>query len=530
MRYRPPEPHAVVLDRHEGRLEARGALDEPGSGVSIVWPRDARRGSPLIRAIGGARRVVDATAGFGVDAWLLAQSGASVTLIERSPVMAALLRDALERAQRSDPTTAARLVLVEGDARERLRGVLEELSSESGTSESPGSPGSPGSSSAPGSAGASGIAVVLDPMFPPKRRASALPSKEMQFLASIVGADEDSAELLALARSTCRGRVIVKRAPDAPALAPDVSFAVESKLVRFDVYLPRATAPRTPAVSNTVPAAERAGAHGSSGTERTAEAAARLAETEERTAETAWSACSATFFMESIPERGASVALPREEARHATGSRRLAAGELVALVDGHGTMAAARLTASGRRGSVSLEIVERHVTPPPMPAVTIATAIPKGDRWSALLDMAAQLGAREVIPLDCERSVIRSRSINRGRAARILIEACKQSRRAWCPRLDVGCTPLVAAERAIESGSHVFVAHPGGAPARTALGAESMHGSEGGIVILIGPEGGFTPTEIDSMVARGVRTMSLGDGVLRVETAVAAALAAARIV
>jgi 16S rRNA (guanine1516-N2)-methyltransferase len=75
----------------------------------------------------------------------------------------------------------------------------------------------------------------MDPMFPPKKRASALPRKEMVMLREMVGADLDAAELLRVARESARQRVILKRGDDAPELAkPD--WSIEGTTVRFDVF------------------------------------------------------------------------------------------------------------------------------------------------------------------------------------------------------------------------------------------------------------------------------------------------------
>lgn len=236
MRYRPPAPDEVVLARHDGHLEARAQADPPGRGVWARWPAPSSRsgGSALLRAIGDAESVIDATGGFGVDAWMLALAGRRVTVIERSPIVAALLADAVERANpkrpadnTNDPSAAsardsggtadalgahaaARLRLIEGDSRRVLRELVDADLPD---------------------------AIYLDPMFPPKRRASALASKEMQFLAAIVGDDSDASELLEIARGFARKRVVVKRPPHAPPLAPNPDFTIETKLLRIDGYL-----------------------------------------------------------------------------------------------------------------------------------------------------------------------------------------------------------------------------------------------------------------------------------------------------
>ncbi|HEU0196658.1 MAG TPA: class I SAM-dependent methyltransferase [Nevskiaceae bacterium] len=173
----------------------------------------AGRRQPLARALGlykgGAAplRVVDATAGLGRDAWVIASLGARVTLVERSPAVAALLADALHRAH-GDPasrTIAQRISLQISDARRWL--------ANSPTYD----------------------AVYLDPMYPQDGK-SALPVKEMQFLRELTGGDPDAAELLAAARR-CAPRVAVKRPRHAPPLAkvaPDA--VVHASRVRFDLY------------------------------------------------------------------------------------------------------------------------------------------------------------------------------------------------------------------------------------------------------------------------------------------------------
>jgi 16S rRNA (guanine1516-N2)-methyltransferase len=170
------------------------------------------RRQPLARAFGKKTRViVDATAGYAQDALLLALMGFRVTAIERSPVVAALARDGLERlAAQTGTTLSGRLELVDGDARVLLPVIAPRPD-----------------------------AIYLDPMFPPKRRKSAAVKKEMRLLRELVGDDTDAPELLEISRGIARDRVVVKRPDDAPPLAPDPDMSLTGKLVRYDVYLAR---------------------------------------------------------------------------------------------------------------------------------------------------------------------------------------------------------------------------------------------------------------------------------------------------
>lgn len=175
------------------------------------------RHQPLARAIGlkgaAAPLVVDATAGLGRDAFVLACLGCTVRLVERSPIIAALLRDGLQRAAQ-DPEigslVAERLRLYVADGREYLRRLQEDQWPD---------------------------VVYLDPMYP-RHPKSALVKKEMRFLRQLVGADEDAPDLLAAAMACARRRVVVKRPRPAPTLmGPPPAVQITAPNTRFDVYL-----------------------------------------------------------------------------------------------------------------------------------------------------------------------------------------------------------------------------------------------------------------------------------------------------
>lgn len=200
-------------------LELRREGERPGIGVRCDLSRISLRGgqaearaSPVVRAVGDARTVVDATAGLLGDAFMLAAAGIRVTAIERSAVIHALAADGLRRA-RLDPRIGAllgdRIELVHGDARGWL-------AARAGTADAP-------------------DAVVIDPMFPPRRKRSALPRKEMVVLREAVGSDVDAAELLELARKCARMRVALKRGDDADQLA-EPEWTIGGTTVRYDLW------------------------------------------------------------------------------------------------------------------------------------------------------------------------------------------------------------------------------------------------------------------------------------------------------
>jgi 16S rRNA (guanine1516-N2)-methyltransferase len=205
------DPLSYVELRREGEREGRGVRCDLAA-MSLKGGRAEARAMPIVKAVGDARTVVDATAGLLGDAFLLAVAGFEVTAIERSALVYLLAKDGLERAERDvrlAELLGGRLKVVHADAREWL-------AKRAGTAEAP-------------------DAVVIDPMFPPKRKKSALPRKEMVALREAVGTDLDAAELLAAARACARQRVVLKRGDDAPELAkPD--WSIEGTTVRFDAW------------------------------------------------------------------------------------------------------------------------------------------------------------------------------------------------------------------------------------------------------------------------------------------------------
>ncbi len=175
------------------------------------------RRQALARAIGLKKgwqpSVIDATAGLGRDGFILASLGCQVHMLERSPIMAVLLEDAIMRAERSEQTAGIiknRLQLTRIDSSEFLQNLKPDNYPD---------------------------VVYLDPMFP-KRTKSSLVKKEMRILRIVTGDDQDATGLFDIALARARNRVVIKRprlAPKLGSLAP--SHQIRGKTSRFDVYL-----------------------------------------------------------------------------------------------------------------------------------------------------------------------------------------------------------------------------------------------------------------------------------------------------
>lgn len=174
------------------------------------------RGQALPKAIGmkgGINpNVVDATAGLGRDAFLLASLGAYVTLIERSAQMHELLAAGIARAAVENDEMAeimARMTLLHGDAKDLLPTLNPEI-------------------------------ILVDPMHPPRKN-SALVKKEMRIIREIVGTDEDSTELMQVALEHASKRVVLKWPQKADFMTGirKPSHQINGKSTRYDVFMMR---------------------------------------------------------------------------------------------------------------------------------------------------------------------------------------------------------------------------------------------------------------------------------------------------
>lgn len=203
----------------------QGSLPKLSVNVDFVQGANAHRlkfggglGQDIAKAIGvsSAYRpsVVDATAGLGRDAFVLASLGCQVVAQERHPVVAALLADGLQRAALDADIApiAARIHLQFGSSQDLLTAINEPNLQPD--------------------------VVYLDPMFVHDDKQNALVKKDMQAFRSLVGQDMDADQLLAKALSHARCRVVVKRARKAAPLAGcEPSYALVGKANRFDIYV-----------------------------------------------------------------------------------------------------------------------------------------------------------------------------------------------------------------------------------------------------------------------------------------------------
>ena len=230
------------------------------------------------------------------------------------------------------------------------------------------------------------------------------------------------------------------------------------------------------------------------------------------------------------PESWQAGILAGDEARHLSQVLRIRPGETITVFDGLGRRAGAEvLTVS--RDHVSLKLLEAACPSPPLPAITLAQAIPKGKNMDLIVQKAVELGVAAIQPLVTKNTIVQPGEGKSDKWRRNALEACKQCGQDTLPRI---ADPLPF-DRWLGSGAGVPPAArhlrliaslaPGAEPMREILHA---HPDTTSATLLVGPEGDFTPEETAAALHAGFLPVSLGSIVLRVETATLFCLSALR--
>ncbi len=218
---------------------------------------------------------------------------------------------------------------------------------------------------------------------------------------------------------------------------------------------------------------------------------------------------------------GATVELSGDEARHAVTVARVRAGERVAIGDGRGIIVSGVVTSTGPR-ELALEAEEVRIEQPPAIRITLVQALAKGDRDELAVQAATELGVDAIVPWAASRSVSRwegpKAEKGRQRWSAIVREAVKQSIRAWVPSVWPVASTAELADRL--AGIRVLLLEP---TATVALSELQHDGRD--LALVVGPEGGIAPAELERLVAEGAEPVRLGASVLRTSTAGPAAIA-----
>lgn len=226
----------------------------------------------------------------------------------------------------------------------------------------------------------------------------------------------------------------------------------------------------------------------------------------------------------STPVASDHITLSGSEAHHLIHVMRAEVGDQLILFDGSGSQFSAEIQQLQKK-SVELLIRERQVIDRELPAqLTVATALPKGDRQKWLVEKLVELGTSSLIPLVTRRTVAKPVPQALARLERSVVESSKQCGRNRLMKID---PPLTVAELIEQTSPDSFciLAHPLPPSGGASLDEQLANQPAANILLAIGPEGGWTDDEIELFAAAQWQVVGLGPRVLRMETAAIALVA-----
>ena len=238
------------------------------------------------------------------------------------------------------------------------------------------------------------------------------------------------------------------------------------------------------------------------------------------------------FFIDEFESNSAQ--LTGDAAEHLGRVLRAEPGQLYELSDGErvwlGRIERVALSKQGR-SRIEFALVEPVAAPAPRLRIELLLALVKFDRFEWCLEKAAELGAGAITPLAAARTdkpLIAAAAKRQARWKKILLESSQQSRRLRPPELAAAAAPQ-AAFSACRAARRILLSERPGAPSLRGLLSKPLQAlpasDDRAVALAIGPEGGWTENEFAAAVAAGFSEASLGENILRTETAVLAAMA-----
>lgn len=219
------------------------------------------------------------------------------------------------------------------------------------------------------------------------------------------------------------------------------------------------------------------------------------------------------FFYKELLSEDKTATLNEDTSKHIVQVLRMKKGEQVQLTDGKGWKQLAEITTDNKK-SVEVKIIKSEFTPPSQKSSTIAISLIKNaPRFEWFLEKAAEIGISEIIPLICDRT--EKQHFRFERMKNILISAMLQSQQVWLPVLQ---PPLKFKDvLPYQTYEQKYIAHC--METDKVILKDILSRDKSNTIILIGPEGDFTPTEVSNAIENGYIPVTLGETRLRTETA-----------
>lgn len=226
------------------------------------------------------------------------------------------------------------------------------------------------------------------------------------------------------------------------------------------------------------------------------------------------------FFVDAAALASDRVVVDGAEGRHAADVRRLRVGERVDVGDGCGRLVHG-LVAEVGRGRIEVDVEGRTEVASPSPRFVVVQALAKGGRDLDAVEAMTEVGADEIVAWPAGRSVAKPTERTLSKWSATAREAAKQSRRAWVPQVTGPMSTEEVCAR-VRTASLAVVLHEDATEPLAALALPD----NGDVVLVVGPEGGLSPEEVDLLANAGAHACRLGSNVLRTSTAGVAALSA----
>lgn len=222
---------------------------------------------------------------------------------------------------------------------------------------------------------------------------------------------------------------------------------------------------------------------------------------------------------------GRRIALPDDAAAHLVRVLRLGEGDACVLFNGDGHDYDAKLLSANKRGAEAEIVAARAIDNESPLRIVLLQGVARGEKMDLILQKATELGVSAIVPVLAERTEVKldaQRSEKRVAHWRsVIVSACEQSGRARIPELAAPAALAAAAGTAAPEALKLIL-DPGGERTVSSL----PEPAQAGVVVAIGPEGGWSPRDRDILRAAGFSGLRLGPRVLRTETAGLAAIAA----
>lgn len=210
------------------------------------------------------------------------------------------------------------------------------------------------------------------------------------------------------------------------------------------------------------------------------------------------------------------IELTGDEHAHCSRVLRKTAGEILTVVDGEGHAFDGEICSVEKQRTLIKILSRREAVGEPKTRLTLAQAVPKGNRFDWLVEKGTEIGISEFIPLRCERSETTASASKRERWRRLALAAMKQSCRSILPSIESekSFSEICAAASSFD---FALLAEEGGGSVLDEL--EKYRGKKARGLVIVGPEGGFSEAELQTAANSGIRLYSLGPRRLRAETA-----------